>query len=306
LTGLGWPMIFFVSFVSAKRKNMRSDSTIRLEAEQSIEVVGLVPGLLYFWVIYLKGTLTLVDSAVLLAIYFGYLWTLNRLPPRDLEDMADVPRVSRWILERSHGGRVWGTVGLFALGGALLWFTAHPFLESMLALAAMMGVSTFVFVQWVSPFLSEFPEKVSAFYWARQVTKAPMALMNLVSSNINQWTVLVAMIPIVYCLSLGRVAVIHFDTHQRAEILLTMAQAYVGFMLLVNLEFVAYEAVGLFVLWIVQFFFPHWREGVTWIYWGWFVLELARTLGGRRRLDAFRYFLPLLRRAVHPRDLARS
>src|SRR6185503_11440220 len=100
LTGLGWPMIFFVSFWCAKRKNPRADSTIRLEPEQSIEVMGLLPGLLYFWVIYLKGTLTLVDSAVLLIIYFGYLWTLNRLPPRDLEDMADVPRVSRWVLER--------------------------------------------------------------------------------------------------------------------------------------------------------------------------------------------------------------
>ena len=46
------------------------------------------------------------------------------------------------------------------------------------------------FIQWVAPFLSEFPEKVSAFLWARRVTHAPMALMNMVSSNINQWTLL--------------------------------------------------------------------------------------------------------------------
>src|SRR3989442_14509704 len=68
----------------------------------------------------------------------------------------------------------------------------------MLALAGLVGVSQFVLVQWVAPFLSEFPEKVSAFYWARRVTHAPMALMNMVSSNINQWTVLAAMIPLVY------------------------------------------------------------------------------------------------------------
>ena len=304
LTGLGWPMIYFVSYWCCKRKNPRADATIHLEPEQSIEVVGLLPGLLYFWVIYLKGTLTLVDSAALLLIYFGYLWTLNRLPPRDLEDMGDVPRVSRWVLARGSAGRVWGTVGLFALGGVLLFVTAQPFLESMLALATMMGVSTFVFVQWVSPFLSEFPEKVSAFYWARQVTKAPMALMNMVSSNINQWTVLVAMIPMVYCLSLGRVETIHFDPHQRAEILLTMSQAYLGFVLLANLKFTAYEAIGLFLLWIVQFFFPHWREEVTWVYWAWFALELLRTAGGRRRLEALRHFLPLLSRAAHPRPSA--
>src|SRR5437667_1550922 len=68
----------------------------------------------------------------------------------------------------------------------------------MLAVAGLLGVSQFVLVQWVAPFLSEFPEKVSAFYWARRVSRAPMALMNMVSSNINQWTVLAAMIPIVY------------------------------------------------------------------------------------------------------------
>src|SRR5207247_10798753 len=59
-------------------------------------------------------------------------------------------------------------------------------------------VSQFVFVQWVAPFVSEFPEKVSAFYWARTVKGSPTALMNMVSSNINQWTLLAAMLPIVY------------------------------------------------------------------------------------------------------------
>src|SRR5437763_14225651 len=110
-------------------------------------------------------------------------------------------------------------MGLFGAGGALLYVTAHPFLESMLAVAGLFGVSQFVLVQWVAPFLSEFPEKVSAFYWARRVTHAPMALMNMVSSNINQWTVLAAMIPLVYGYSHlrhpGGVVVFHFYEAQR-------------------------------------------------------------------------------------------
>ena len=43
----------------------------------------------------------------------------------------------------------------------------------MMALAATFGISQFVFIQWVAPFLSEFPEKTSAFAWARRVTRAP-------------------------------------------------------------------------------------------------------------------------------------
>ena len=74
------------------------------------------------------------------------------------------------------------------------------------AVSAAIGVPSFVFVQWVAPFVSEFPEKVSAFYWARTVERAPMALMNMVSSNINQWTLLTAMLPIVYSISRGAVS----------------------------------------------------------------------------------------------------
>lgn len=297
LTGLGWPMVLFVAYLFAKRKGAARCSRVRLDPEQSIEIVGLLPPVLYFWVIYLKGTLTLVDSAVLLAMYLVYLWTLNRLPPRELEDMADVPAVSRWVLGRGPAGRRWGTVGLFLLGGILLWVTAHPFLESMLALAAMWGVSSFVFVQWVSPFLSEFPEKLSAYNWARQVTKAPMALSNLVSSNINQWTVLVAMIPMVYCVSLGRMAAIHFDAHQRSEILLTMAQSFLGFVLLADLEFSLYEAIGLFVLWLAQFCVPGWRETITLIYWLWALVEILRAVADRRRVIAIRHYFLLIRGA---------
>jgi cation:H+ antiporter len=294
LTGLGWPMVFFVAFYFARRQG-KAGSTVRLEPEQSVEIMGFLPGVLYFWVIYLKGTLTLVDSAVLIVIYLAYLWMLSRLPTRELEDIEDVPKVSRWILDRGPAGRGWATLGIFLLGGILLAVTAHPFLESMLALASMWGVSAFVFVQWVSPFLSEFPEKLSAFNWARQVTKAPMALMNLVSSNINQWTVLVAMIPIVYCVSLGHVAAIHFNGHQRSEILLTMAQSFLGFVLLADLEFSMYEAIGLFVLWLAQFCMPEWRENITLVYWLWALVELVRAVLDRRRVIAVRTFFLLVR-----------
>src|ERR1700752_3937236 len=105
-------------------------------------------------------------------------------------------RVPQIILAQRPSARNSAIVGLFLVGGVALYFTAGPFLESLKGLAAALGLSTFVFVQWVAPFLSEFPEKVSAFNWARKVSTAPMALMNMVSSNINQWTVLVPMLPV--------------------------------------------------------------------------------------------------------------
>jgi len=263
---------------------------IRLDNEHAIEVIGLLPPIAYFVIIVLKGTLTLFDSAVLTSIYVSYLFILQRIPPQELEKVEEAARVPRLILKMRPVPRDLCIAGLFIAGGFWLYFVAHPFLYSMLALATLLGVSSFVFVQWVAPFLSEFPEKVTAFNWARTVKKAPLGLMNMVSSNINQWTVLVAMIPIVYSFSRGQVSVVHFDDHQKLEIFLTMAQSFLGFLFLANMEFRWYEASGLFSLWFIQFVFPEWREEITFVYLLWILIELLRAFAGEKKLKAFRQF----------------
>src|SRR5207249_9405997 len=127
-------------------------------------------------------------------------------------------------------------VAMFLGGGAVLYLVAQPFLVSMIGLAAVLGISQFVFVQWVAPFLSEFPEFITTSYWARGRGKAGMALMNMASSNVNQWTVLAAMIPIVYSFSSGHLASIPLHAH-RVELLLTLLQSALGVVLLANLRF---------------------------------------------------------------------
>src|SRR5216117_372532 len=159
-----------------------------------------------------------------------------RNPPREMKSLEHAPVMSRWAYRQPGWKQTMAIGGLFVVGGALLYVTAHPFLNSMIALAAAAGISQFFLVQWVAPFLSEFPEFVSTFSWARRVTQAPMALMNIVSSNINQWTILAAMIPLVYGFSHlhhhGAWADFPFDAGQRIEIVLTLLQTALGVMLL--------------------------------------------------------------------------
>ena len=294
LTGVAWPLIYFTAAWTARKSGVKNFK-VRLDPEDSVGVISLLPPLLYFLFIWWKASLTLVDSAILLSFYAAYLWALMRMPPEDLEELSDLPRVPRAALALPSPWKGLAVLGLFVVGGLILFFVAHPFLNSMLALAVSLGVSQFAFVQWVSPFLSEFPEKVTAFNWARRLDKAPMALMNMVSSNVNQWTVLVAMIPMVYCWSLGHVEAIPFDAHQRQEILLTIAQGFLGLFLLINLEFAWYEAVGLFVLWAYQFTFPASHEFVTALYFAWCAIEVVRHLLGKRPRTAFKAIPELLR-----------
>jgi cation:H+ antiporter len=299
LVGLAWPMIFFTTAFFRKRKSTgKRFVNIKLEGEHCVEVMALLPPISYFVIIVLKGTLTLFDSVILFLMYVSYLYFLRKIPAQDQEKIEDAERIPRMILKMKPLPRDLSITALFLIGGFWLYFVAHPFLYSMLALAALLGVSNFVFVQWVAPFLSEFPEKVTAFNWARTVRKSPMALMNMVSSNINQWTVLVAMIPIVYSLSRGQISVIHFDNHQKIEIFLTMAQSFLGFLLLANMEFRWYEALGLFVLWFTQFVFPLWREEITFVYIAWIIFELGGASLGRKRLKAFTEFKLLAQKHV--------
>ncbi len=298
LTGLGWPMIYGVAAFYSVRKMGRRLGSIRLHDEHSVEVVGLLPPLLYFVVIWAKGSLSLVDSAVLAATYAGYLWILLRLPPRaePPEEDEEVPAVSRWALSFT-GARRWAAVGALLLGGgAVIFFVAEPFLNSMLALAVSLGMSQFVFIQWVAPFLSEFPEKTSAFAWARRVTRAPVALMNMVSSNINQWGILSGLLAVIYCWSHGSTEPLPFDAFQRQEILLTILQAFLGWLFLASMDLESYEAGGLFALWLVQFLAPSTRHAMLYVYGGWIAIEIGLVVLGRKSLEAFPAFARVWRR----------
>jgi cation:H+ antiporter len=298
LTGLGWPMIWVMHAIAHRRRGgKRRFPAIALEPEHAAEVLGMTPPLLYFaWIVF-KGSLDCRDSAVLLAMYAGYLALVQRIPPREHEEIDDVALVPRAVLRFRPPLRSLAIVALFLAGGVALYFTAHPFLNSMIGLATLLGVSQFVFVQWVAPFLSEFPEFTTTFYWAQGRSKGGMALMNMVSSNINQWTVLAAMIPIVYSLSLGHIASVPMAEH-RVELLLTLLQSALGMTLLANLRFQGYEALGLFALWFAQFMRPDWREEVCVVYAAWLVLEWISTLWRPGRLAAFTALPALWRRGA--------
>jgi cation:H+ antiporter len=236
------------------------------------------------------------------------------MPAEEAEGIEDLELIPRTIVKSSRPVRIALIAGFFLIGGSIIYLAAEPFAGSLLAVSAAIGVPSFVFVQWVAPLVSEFPEKVSAFYWARTVHRAPMALMNMVSSNINQWTLLAAMLPIVYSISRGTPSIIAFDDQQKLEILMTLGQSLVGMLFLINMKLTWWEAGSLFSLWFIQFAFSPIRPGpgvlgflaahihgyVTVAYLIWFALGFLGYLFGRRRMEAFSLFGAMWRRHIWP------
>lgn len=294
LVGLGWPLIYFTAMGFARKRKVPFDG-IALDREHSLEVVCLLPAVLYWFVIYWKRTLTIWDAIILFTIYAAYLWSLRKVPPQEEEKLEDADPIARFIVRRPPALRTTLVLLCFAGGGVILYFTASPFLESMLALAVSAGISQFVFIQWLAPFLSEFPEKLSAFNWARKIKTANTAVMNMVSSNFNQWTVLAATLPLVFSFYSGRVRAIEFDDFQAAEILLTLSQSTVGMVLLLNMHFSTWEAAGIFVLWVLQFAWPDSRHLVAGINFGWAGIEIFRAVATKRGFPAFAAAASVLR-----------
>ncbi len=301
LTGLGWPMIYLSAATAYRREHRKPMRAIQLEEEQAVQVFALLAGLGYQVLIWWKGSLNLFDGVVLISIYGGYLWIMRRLPPEEPETVDEIGSVPRAIVLSPKPKRIGAILVLFLVGGAAVFLVAEPFLAGLFGLSMLLGISRFQFIQWIAPLISEAPEGVSAFYWARDPNRASIALMNMVSSNINQWTLLAALLPMVLSVSAKHVSAIPLDATQSRDLLLTLAQSLLGSLFLVNMELAWYEAAGLFVLFVTTLTDVKGALHiyVTWAYFAWAGVEVVRLLTGNRKAAALRHFRKILLPASH-------
>lgn len=287
LMGLGWPMVFFVHWFSSylrarKGKKKALPTEIVLPESFSVEAVGLGVAVLYFLVIRFHGRWTANDGLVLCGLYGLYFFFLNKQRKAYAgeevvahEEDEDHPALVKWALGKKKSFQITVAALLFVFSGALLFITAHPFIEALKESAVHFGISEYVFIQWIAPLASEFPEKITAFNWARKASKVPYAIVNMLSSIISQWTLMAGLVPIIYSISAGHWTGIELSDFQKTEVSLTIAQSALAVVFLLDLKILAYETMGLFVLWLVQFIFPETRHALVYVYSAWIVLELV-------------------------------
>jgi cation:H+ antiporter len=282
LLGLGWPVISFIFWYCARKRRAKGTS-ITLPRSFSVEAAGLTIPIAYFLVIVLKSTWSAIDGIILCLFYVGYFWALNRARTRGTEvhleeDDVDEPWLVRKIQAYSKRTQLLTAFFMFLFGGIALYFTVHPFVESLRVTAVSLGITEFVFIQWMAPIASEFPEKVTAFNWARRSSKAPMAIVNMLSSVTSQWTLLAGLVPIIFSISAGHLTAIDLTEFQKTELLLTIAQSVLAVVFMADLKIYLFESVGLFVLWLFQFLIPDSHHLLIPVYALWALAEGIRLL----------------------------
>jgi cation:H+ antiporter len=289
LMGLGWPLIYVTAMTAHWIKTKRLLGPIELRPEHAVEVWALIISSGYFLVILARGSFVLWDGFVLFAMFIAYLVILSKLPPEE-EGKEDLLAPSLALVELPKRTCVSAVAVILLISGSTMVLVTGPFVDSMKAVAKNFHIAEFYFVQWVAPFLTEFPEKVTAFYWAKRVSTANMALLNMVSSKVNQWTLLASMIPIVYCVSNGW----HKGVFEHAvpmedkaiEVWLSLAMTMYGSACLLKRRFTGVNCFFLFTLWLIQFLNPDpkmalfpqlgdMRHTTTYIFAGLTVFELA-------------------------------
>ncbi len=252
LVGFGWPLVVLVASLAALRANRESRSShpgrVALAPTMSAEVVFLGMATLYSLTLPLRTSLTLIDAAVFVAIFVCYARRLAKAPVEE----PDLLGVAAWLGGKRKARRRGAVVGLFAVAGLVILATAEHFAENLVDTGTDLGVDEFLLVQWVAPLASESPELIVACLYAVRL-KASHSLGTLLSSKVNQWTLLVGTIPVVFALSATTTDGLPLDTNQRFELLITAAQSLFAVSVLVNLGLTAGGAITLFVLFATQF-----------------------------------------------------
>jgi cation:H+ antiporter len=110
-------------------------------------------------------------------------------------------------------------------------------------------------VQWLAPLASESPEFLVAILFAWR-GNAAAGMRAMVSSKVNQWTLLVGTLALVYSIASGRPATLPLDGRQAMELFLTGAQSLFAVVLIVALALDWKGALALFVLFIGQLLAP--------------------------------------------------
>jgi cation:H+ antiporter len=247
LMGLGWPVVVLVSILVARKAGADKPDGLVLERANRVEVGFLLIAGVVAFAIPASGEIHLALGLMLLAWFGFYLYKVSR---GDVEE-PDLIGTAAAIGELSDRSRRVAVVGLFAVSGGVILLCAKPFADNLVAAGTELGIDRFLLVQWLAPLASEAPEFIIATIFATR-GKGTAAIATLISSKVNQWTLLIGSLPVAHLLGGGGLS-LALDSRQIEEVLLTATQTLMGVALILALRFHRAAAWALLGMFAVQF-----------------------------------------------------
>ena len=247
LMGLGWPVVVLVGILVARKTGATKSTGLVLEATNRVELGFLLIAGVVAFVIPATGQIHLVLGLALLAWFAFYLYKVSH---GDVEE-PDLIGTAAALGELPDRSRRVVVIGMVLVSGAVILLCAKPFADNLVSAGTELGIDRFLLVQWLAPLASEAPEFIIATIFAAR-GKGTAAIATLISSKVNQWTLLIGSLPIAHLLGGGGFD-LSLDSRQVEEVLLTATQTLMGIALILALRFSRASAWALLVLFVVQF-----------------------------------------------------
>ncbi|TKX55623.1 MULTISPECIES: sodium:calcium antiporter [Halorubrum] len=256
LIGLGWSGIALFTIYRAattndaavERRSGTLTDAVTLDRDLATEITFLLVATTYAFFIPLSGGIGPIDTAFLVGLFVLYISIIIR---GDVEPPAAHVGVPAYFQEYPKARRIGVVLFGFAFSGAIIFTAVHPFAEGLEQLGLQYGIPEFFMIQWLAPLASESPELIVVAYLVNKA-RSTAGFNALISSKLNQWTLLIGTLAVVYSISAGSIGTLSFDAKQAAEIWITAAQSFFAIAIIVNFEISAREAVALLVLFATQ------------------------------------------------------
>ena len=246
LIGVGWSLVVVLFWFKTRKK------TLSIGTGSSPALAILLLATIYAFTIVLRGQLHLADTFVLGALFCAYVWTNFKSEVVEVELVG--PSALIGALPTPQRRTAVGVLFVIAAGTIVLM--AEPFVESLKDTGQSLGLSEFLLIQWIAPLASEAPEMLLASIFVLK-GRGQDGIGILVSSKVNQWTLLVATLPAAYNISAGSLDGLLMDNRQVIEVFLTAAQSLFAVVLILKLSISVRGAIALFVLFAMQLALPY-------------------------------------------------
>ena len=244
LIGLGWSAVILIFWL--KRRNALD---IRGEMALEIRMLAIVTAIILL--VFFMQQVHILLAVGLIGLFIAYLWLSST---SDVEE-PELIGASALIASLPVRWRRTMVVFLFIFAAGVILIAAEPFVDSLVETGESFGIDEFILIQWIAPLASESPEIIVAVLFSLRAN--PIAgLTALISSSINQLTLLVGSMAVIFSISAGEVLSFPLDDRQTVEFLLTTAVSAAALMLIAKRVISWNAGAILLVLFASHLFFP--------------------------------------------------
>ena len=192
LIGVGWSAVIIIFWLKQR-------SGFDMRGLLTLELPMLVVATLLTIIVAFTKMIPIWLAVVFIGVYIFYLWRSSTQESEEPELLGAAAIIGSF---RPVYRRLW-VAGLFIYSAAIILIAAEPFVHGLRDTGASLGISEFLLIQWLAPLASESPEIIVAVLFSLRANPNG-GLTTLISSQVNQLTLLVGSIVVVFSISSGQ------------------------------------------------------------------------------------------------------